>query len=194
MMNNATPWNRLYNLGKPSIASGAAALAMALTALVVPASTFSAQADNICAIQTVNGHYLTAVDSGGRTSDVIHTDATQIQAWEKFTLVPVPGNPYYIALKALDGHYLTAVGGGGRNTDVIHSNATQIGVWEKFSLDILGDPNPEGFYSLRTVDRHYLSAVGGGGYGSGFQDVIHSDATRIGNWEKFRLAGCTSTD
>jgi hypothetical protein len=34
MMNQATHWNRLYNLGKPSIAIGAAALAMALTSFV----------------------------------------------------------------------------------------------------------------------------------------------------------------
>ena len=36
------------------------------------------------AIQTVNGHFLTAVGGGGRTTDVIHSDATQVQAWELF--------------------------------------------------------------------------------------------------------------
>jgi hypothetical protein len=188
MMNNATPWNRLYNLGKPSIASGAAALAMALTALVVPASTVSAQTGGpICAIQTFNGYYLTAQDSGGRTSDVIHTNATQIQAWEKFTLVSLePGNPF-IAWKARDGHYLTAVGGGGRNTDVIHSNETQRRSWEQFGLEYQGN----GFYAIRTVNGHYLTAVGDGGYGSELPDTMHSDATRIGNWEKFTLV-CSS--
>ena len=46
------------------------------------------------AIQTVDGHYLTAMSAGG-WSDVdpsnpaFHTDATRIQAWEKFTLVPL---------------------------------------------------------------------------------------------------------
>ncbi len=186
-MNNATPWNRLYNLGKPSIASGAAALAMALTVLVVPASTVSAQANVICAIQTVNGHYLTAQDSGGRTSDVIHTNATQIGEWEKFTLVSLePGNPF-IAWKARDGHYLTAVGGGGRNTDVIHTNATQRRSWEQFGLEHQGN----GIYAIRTVNGHYLTAVGGGGSGSELPDTIHSDATKIDNWEKFTLV-CSS--
>jgi hypothetical protein len=183
MMNNATPWNRLYNLGKPSIASGAAALAMALTALVVPA--VSAQADTICAIQTFNGHFLTAQDSGGRTSDVIHTNATQIQAWEKFTLVTLePGNPF-VAFKARDGHYLTAVGGGGRTSDVIHTNATQRLSWEQFGLQFIN--NGEGFYAIKTVDGHFLTALGGGGYGSEIPETIHSNATRIDNWEKFKL-------
>ena len=36
------------------------------------------------AIQTIDGHYLTAVGGGGRTTDVIHSDATQVQAWEIF--------------------------------------------------------------------------------------------------------------
>src|SRR6478736_5047972 len=40
-----------------------------------------------CVFQTVNGHYLTAVGGGGRNTDVIHTDATRIGSWEKFTLI-----------------------------------------------------------------------------------------------------------
>jgi len=39
-----------------------------------------------CVFQTVNGHYLTAVGGGGRTTDTIHTDATRVGAWEKFTV------------------------------------------------------------------------------------------------------------
>ena len=38
-----------------------------------------------CVFQAVNGHYLTAV-GGGRTTDTIHTDATRVAAWEKFTV------------------------------------------------------------------------------------------------------------
>jgi len=38
------------------------------------------------AIQTIDGHYLTAVNSGGIGSafEAIHSNATQIQAWEEF--------------------------------------------------------------------------------------------------------------
>ncbi len=79
-----------------------------------------------CVFQTVNGHYLTAVGGGGRTTDVIHTDATRIGSWEKFTLIDSgTGTPVIqYGLLTTNGHYLTAVGGGGRTTDVIHSDAT----------------------------------------------------------------------
>ena len=38
-----------------------------------------------CTFQTSNGHYLTAVGGGGRTTDVIHSDATRVGSWERFT-------------------------------------------------------------------------------------------------------------
>lgn len=44
-----------------------------------------------CSIQTVNGNYLTAVGGGGRTADTIHSDATRVQAWEKFKFSCVSG-------------------------------------------------------------------------------------------------------
>ena len=85
-----------------------------------------------CAFQTVNGHYLTAVGGGGRITDVIHSDATHLQAWEKFTLNSLGSDVYDI--QTINGHYLTAVGGGGRITDTIHSDATRVGAWEKFRV------------------------------------------------------------
>jgi predicted RNA methylase len=81
---------------------------------------------------TTNGHYLTAVDSGGRTTDVIHSNATQLLGWEMFTLNSLGGGVYDI--QTLDGHYVTAVGGGGRTTDTIHTDATRVGAWEKFTV------------------------------------------------------------
>jgi len=35
-------------------------------------------------VQTIDRHYLTAVGGGGRTTDVIHSDATGLGAWELF--------------------------------------------------------------------------------------------------------------
>lgn len=88
-----------------------------------------------CVFQTVNGHYLTAVGGGGRTTDVIHTDAVAIGAWEKFTLVDSgDGSPIHYGLLTVNGHYLTAVGGGGRVTDAIHSDATRVLAWEEFRV------------------------------------------------------------
>ena len=136
-----------------------------------------------CVFQTVNGHYLTAVGGGGRTTDVIHTDATRIGSWEKFTLIDSgTGTPVIqYGLLTTNGHYLTAVGGGGRTTDVIHSDATHLLGWEYFTLNSLGG----GVYDIQTLDGHYVTAVGGGGRTT---DTIHSDATRVGAWEKFTVS------
>lgn len=135
-----------------------------------------------CSIMTYNGHYLTAVGGGGRTTDVIHSDATLVGSWEKFTLVdPGEGAPIRYGVRTTNGHYLTVVGGGGRITDVIHSDATQVLAWEKLTMIGLGS----GVYGIQTIDGHYLTAVGGGGR---ITDVIHSDATTIRSWEQFRLS------
>ncbi len=85
--------------------------------------------------RTANGHYLTAVGGGGRISDVIHSDATQVQAWEEFILVWVAPRVY--GIQTSKGNYLTATGGGGHGTEVpetIHSDATKVLDWEKFQL------------------------------------------------------------
>lgn len=136
----------------------------------------------VCAIKTFNGRYLTAVSGGGRTSDVIHTDATRVRSWERFTLVDSCDGDSFInyGIKTVKGYYLTAVGGGGRITDVIHSDATHLLSWEKFKLISLG----YGFYAIKTYSGNYVTAVGGGGR---ITDTIHTDATQIGNWEKFRF-------
>jgi hypothetical protein len=164
--------------------AGIAVLAIAISGLG-PAGVASAALDGpqTCSIQTVNGHYLTAVGGGGRTTDAIHTDAVRVGSWEKFTLIDSGDGSSFInyGFRTLTGNYLTVVGGGGRETDVIHSNATQLLGWEKITPISLGN----GIYALRTLNGTYLTAVGGGGRTT---DTIHSDATRIGSWEHFRLS------
>jgi hypothetical protein len=92
-----------------------------------------------CTFKTADGHYVTAVNSGGLTGlgqppfDVIHTDAVRVGSWETFTLVDSGDGTHY-GIQAFDGHYLTAVGGGGRTTDTIHSDATVANGWEKFHI------------------------------------------------------------
>jgi hypothetical protein len=135
-----------------------------------------------CAIKTYNGRYLTAVGGGGRTTDVIHSDATRARSWETFTLEDSCDGDSIInyGIKTVKGFYLTAVDGGGRITDVIHSDATQLQAWEKFKTISLGGE----VYALQTISGRYVTAVGGGGR---ITDVLHTDATQIGNWEKFRI-------
>ncbi len=140
----------------------------------------AANAPITCTIQTYTGNYLTAVGGGGRTTDVLHTDATRALSWEKFVLVDIGEGSSQYGFRTKTGHYLTAVSGGGRTTDVFHSNATQLRDWEKIRLQSLGD----GLYALKTVSGNYITAVGGGGRTT---DVLHTDATRVGAWEKFRL-------
>jgi len=136
-----------------------------------------------CAIQTAHGFYLTAVGGGGRTSDVIHTDATQIQGWELFNLIGIPSqNPLHYAIRTRNLHYLTAVGGGGRTTDVIHSDATQVQAWEEFS--IFPFEQEVNIYGIETINGHLLTAEGGGGR---ITDTIHSDATQDLGFDRFTI-------
>jgi hypothetical protein len=143
-----------------------------------------------CTFKTTNGHYVTAVNSGGLTGlgqpgfDVIHTDAVRAGTWETFALVDAGDGTHY-GIRAFDGHYLTAVGGGGRTTDVIHSDATQLQGWEKFTVTKLPSaPGGQAVYSIGTIDGHFLTAVGGGGRTT---DTIHSDATAANGWEQFHI-------
>ncbi|WP_214327391.1 fascin domain-containing protein [Nonomuraea sediminis] len=167
-------------------AAGMAAVAVGVLGLGLPVAASAKAPINgptTCAIQTRNtGNYLTAVGGGGRTTDVIHTDATRVGSWERFMLIDSgDGSPnIHYGFLTTNGHYLTVVGGGGRITDVIHSDAIRLQAWEKLSAVSLGN----GFFAIQTIDGHYLTAVGGGGRTT---DTIHSDATRIGTWEMFRF-------
>ena len=74
------------NLRRVLGAAGGLALAAAgVVGLGQPASAAAFATPTTCTIQTFNtGNFLTAVGGGGRTTDVIHSDATQVQAWEIF--------------------------------------------------------------------------------------------------------------
>jgi len=100
--------------------------------------------NGMVAIQTVDGHYLTALSGGGLTDDMpytsaMHTDATRIQAWEKFTLVPLNTGPFKYAIRTVYGYYLTAVEGGGQTTTpqghiIMDTLATSVRNWEQFQV------------------------------------------------------------
>jgi hypothetical protein len=138
------------------------------------------QAPTQCTISTWNGHYLTALSGGGHATDPLHSDATQVGTWERFTLVDagLGTSPLTYGIRTYFSYYLTANNGGGKITDVMRSNATTIQGWEQFKLWSQGN----GWYAIQTLNGNYLTAVDGGGRTT---DVIHSNATQIGNWEKF---------
>ena len=110
--------------------AGITGLSLAGTASAT--TTSSIAAGTTCAFQTSDGHYVTAVGGGGRTTDVIHSNATRVDTWEKFFVDSI-GNGQYV-IETYNGYFVTAVGGGGRTTNAIYTNATSVGSWEKFRL------------------------------------------------------------
>ena len=142
-------------------------------------SQLAANGPTTCSIQTHFGGYLTAVGGGGRTYDAIHADATQVRAWERFTLIDSgDGTPNIrYGIRTANGRYLSAVGAGGRISDVIHTDATAISGWEKFTFNSLGG----GLYSIQTANGRFL------GHAGQVPDVLHSDATVARAWEQFRV-------
>jgi hypothetical protein len=171
----------------------AGALAAAVSVVgggVAHAATVQPNAvSNACSIQTARGFYVTAVSGGGRTTDVIHTDATRVQSWEKFTLVYTGDGSHY-GIRTVNGYYLTAVNSGGLTTavtpDVLHTDATNLLNWEKFTLVYQGDggPTQPSSYGIRAFDGHYLTARDGGGRTTA---TFNSNASTVNSWEKFRI-------
>jgi hypothetical protein len=120
--------------------------------------------------QTPSGNYVTAVDGGGRTNDVLHTDATQIRSWEQFRVYDLSAGgvaPTYFALQTLSKNYVTAVGEGGKYDDAIHTDARQIGAWEWFRIVKCGDLGSGYQYTIIANNDQALTAVKGGGLDRG---------------------------
>lgn len=142
------------------------------------------------AIRTEKGFYLTAINGGGRnTAPVIITSTTKAGPWEKFTLSK--GNPLLThdrTIQTASGNYLTSVSGGGRTTDVLHTDAMQLRDWERYRLLYLGiTAGAPTYYAIQTIKGNFLTAVGAGGK---YEDAMHSDASRIQAWERFRFVKC----
>ena len=82
--------SKLGRAGIIAAATAAIGVGMAGVASAAPAASAVPATMNGpvhgCVFQTANGHYLTAVGGGGRTTDTIHSDATRVGAWEKFTV------------------------------------------------------------------------------------------------------------
>ena len=129
---------------------------------------------------TPKDNFLTAVGGGGRTTDVIHTDATVPRSWEMFRLWSTNVFGFY-GIQTVNGHFVTAVAAGGRTTDTIHTDATVVASWELFAPVPLS--YPQSGFGLKTIRGFFLTAVGGGGHNSG--DTIHTDATVAKSWESF---------
>jgi hypothetical protein len=104
------------------------------------------QSASTVTIQTVNGHFLTAVNGGGiggpntgPGAAALHTDAKYPNPgpWETLTCVAL--GPNQLAFQTATGQYVTAVNGGGMggpnaNPYEVHTDAKTAGQWEQFKL------------------------------------------------------------
>ncbi len=144
-------------------------------------------------IRTFNEHFLTALGGGGKTSNAFHTDATVASTWETFFVLKSGdlGSGYRYAIRPAGTggpgevvNFLTAFGGGGLGTKQYPAmtHFRGLGTDSQFTLIRLND----GSYALQTSNGiNYVTAVGGGGIANG--DNLHTDATQIQAWEKFKI-------
>jgi hypothetical protein len=142
--------------------------------------------------QTSSGNYVTAVDGGGQTQDVLHTDATQVKAWEHFRMYDLSSGgvaPTYFAIQTIRGNYLTAVGQGGKYEDAIHTDATQIGSWEFLRVLKCGDLGSGYQYTIIPADDQIVTARNGGGLDHG-EPIVQGYApgdTPDRAWARFKF-------
>ena len=125
---------------------------------VVPATVSTA----VCTIRAFDGHYLSAIGGGGRTTDVIETNRTVASTWETFTIVnSLDGaSPPHYGIRTTNGNFLTAVGGGGRTDGRDPQQRDPApGVGAKFTLVPLATNGTSGWYAIQTIDGRYLTAV-----------------------------------
>ena len=141
------------------------------------------------AFQTYSGNFITAVDGGGLTSDVIHTDATDIAAWEEFQIALVGGKPgpFPISIQTVKGNYLTAVGMGDKLTNAIHSDATKVQDWEIFFLRKAGDLGSGFQYFIVPIDsQQAMAAKNGGGLTQNTLQLYGQSGVHL-DWARFSL-------
>jgi hypothetical protein len=98
--------------------------------------------------------------------------------------------PGEFAIRPRSGNYVTALGGGGLPTEpTVTTAATIAKPWEKFRIAV-ADPAPHHDKAIQTSSGNFLTAVGGGGR---ISDVLHTDATVIRDWERFRINDLTES-
>ncbi|HJT21148.1 MAG TPA: hypothetical protein VJ746_11795 [Nitrospira sp.] len=136
---------------------------------------------------SAGGYFLTALGGGGKTTGAFHSDATLAKDWEYFTFVKCgdlgSGLLYTMTPKGHEGDSNSmlgaAYGGGQVKNAVIRGGHLD---WLLFRLIQQSD----GSYAIQTSNHvNYVTAVGGGGLASG--DNVHTDATQVQAWEKFRI-------
>jgi len=140
------------------------------------------------AFQTYSGNFITAVDGGGLTTDVLNTVAADIAVWEEFRIAPtgLPG-AFSISIQTNNNNFLTAVGEGGKTTNAIHSDATKVQDWETFFLRKSGDLGSGFQYFIVPTDtQQAVAAKNGGGLTQNTIQFFGQNGVHL-SWARFIL-------
>ncbi len=103
--------------------------------------------------------------------------------------VPIgtPATVHYAAIQTENLHFVTAVndGGLGGGNTALYTNATTPGQFGIFTVDWVNQS--QGNFALQTTNGDYVTAINCGSMGgpNDSSSPIHTDATKIGAWEKF---------
>jgi hypothetical protein len=142
-------------------------------------------------VQTSNGDFVTAVGGGGQLTNALHTDARVARSWEYFRVVKCGdlGSGLTYAIHLYNSAFnLNAPGGGGRTNHAIAMG----GIDDSARFTFIRQA--DGSYALRTPNgTNYLTAVGGGGRPFAVDGNLHTDATQVQAWEKFRIVETSTT-
>jgi hypothetical protein len=145
---------------------------------------------NLFAFQTSNGNFITAVDGGGLTTDVLHTDAVSVGAWEQFRIAQTgPSGAFSVSIQTHSNNFLTAVGLGGKTTDAIHSDATKVGSWETFFIRKCGNlsPNASQYFIVDASKNQAIAARGGGGQTQNTIQFAGTNGNIPLDWARFTI-------
>src|SRR5271165_6364540 len=108
--------------------------------------------------------------------------------------VQPPAGTVVAAIQTANGNYLTAVNGGGLGGQdagpaavALHTDATAVGPWETFTVVWLNSTYTQ--FALQSSGGNYVTAVNGGGIGgpNDSSSPVHTDTTRIAEWERLTL-------
>ena len=142
------------------------------------------------AIQTQSGNYITAVDGGGRVTDVLHTDAKLVQGWEEFRIASTGSlGAFSVSIQTNSNNFLTAVGMGGKTTNAMHSDAVKVGTWETFFIrSYLGvDPANNEYFIVDTDKNQAIAPRQGGGQTQNTIQFLGKSGGVPLNWARLKI-------
>jgi hypothetical protein len=150
-------------------------------------------------IATLDGHFVTALGGGGKSTRAFHTDGTVARSWEQFYILKVGdlGSGHLYAIRPagtgnIPGQgerisFLTAINGGNRTVHAMTANSP-LQPESHFRFLSL----PDGSYAFGTSNGFtVVTADNGGGLAHGTPQmdnlITTKPVTQIQDWEKFKI-------